>query len=215
LKTERDLPFSDLARDQTYRWYGITPTRPALKNFARQEGDVWSILSRSGSRPRSGLGLADNRQEAYGDPAVVDVRAKSGVEETITHGEMQSRQAVKERPLSTRPPVIFLLTDDRSPAFYGRDRMSCFGTLSAAPRENRCGALLANARRNDTPRLFPPSSWSGITVRQTSGGHHRRGLACRPARPTASPGSRRTETLTSFAINRLAFLPEKFPNASP
>ncbi len=113
LKTEPSTySFADLVRDKQTRWDGIT-NPAALKNLrSAKKGDV-VVIYHTGNE-KAAVGLAEIVKEAYGDPPVVDVKAKKALARPVTLAEFKSDKLFKDSPLVKQGRLSFVpLTDEQ------------------------------------------------------------------------------------------------------
>jgi predicted RNA-binding protein with PUA-like domain len=119
LKTEpSEYSFDDLVRDRETRWDGIT-NPAALKNLrSARKGDV-VVIYHTGNE-RQAVGLAEIAREAYGDPPVVDVRAKRPLATPMTLAAFKSDKLFKDSPLVKQGRLSFVpLTDEQLKRIVG------------------------------------------------------------------------------------------------
>jgi predicted RNA-binding protein with PUA-like domain len=111
LKTEpSEYSFADLYRDKQTRWDGIS-NPAALKNLrSAKKGEV-VVVYHTGSE-RQAVGLAEIAKEAYGDPPVVDVKAKKALSTPVTLATFKADKLFQDSPLVKQGRLSFVpLTD--------------------------------------------------------------------------------------------------------
>jgi predicted RNA-binding protein with PUA-like domain len=113
LKTEPSTySFADLQRDKQTRWDGIS-NPAALKNLrAAKKGDM-VVIYHTGDE-RQAIGLAEIVKEAYGDPPVVDIKAKKALPRPMTLAQFKADKLFKDSPLVKQGRLSFVpLTDEQ------------------------------------------------------------------------------------------------------
>ena len=111
LKTEPSTySFADLVREKQTRWDGIA-NPVALKHLATaKKGDVL-VLYHTG-KEKAAVGLAEIIKEAYGDPPVVDIRAKQPLARPVTLATLKADKLFADSPLVRQGRLSFVpLTD--------------------------------------------------------------------------------------------------------
>ena len=111
LKTEPSTySFADLARDKETRWDGIA-NPVALKNLRNAKAGETLVIYHTGGE-KAAVGLAEIVKEAYGDPPVVDIRAKKALAAPVTLATLKADPAFADSPLVRQGRLSFVpLTD--------------------------------------------------------------------------------------------------------
>jgi predicted RNA-binding protein with PUA-like domain len=99
LKTEPSTySFADLARDKQTRWDGIS-NPVALRNLREAKAGELALVYHTGDE-KSAVGICEIVKPAYGDPPVVDVKAKEPL------GRAVSLATIKADPLFAQSPLV-------------------------------------------------------------------------------------------------------------
>jgi predicted RNA-binding protein with PUA-like domain len=111
LKTEPSTySFADLVRDKQTRWDGIA-NPVALKNLRNAKAGETLVIYHTGGE-KAAVGLAEIVKEAYGDPPVVDIRAKKALASPVTLATLKADAAFADSPLVRQGRLSFVpLTD--------------------------------------------------------------------------------------------------------
>jgi predicted RNA-binding protein with PUA-like domain len=111
LKTEPSTySFADLVRDKQTRWDGIA-NPVALKNLKSAKAGETLVIYHTGGE-KAAVGLAEIVKEAYGDPPVVDIRAKKPLAKPVTLATLKADAAFADSPLVRQGRLSFVpLTD--------------------------------------------------------------------------------------------------------
>jgi predicted RNA-binding protein with PUA-like domain len=119
LKTEpTTYSFADLVREKQTRWDGIS-NPVALKNLrSARKGDV-VVIYHTG-KERQAVGLAEIVKEAYGEPPVVDIRAKKPLVKPFTLDAFKKDKLFQDSPLVKMGRLSFVpLTADQLARIVG------------------------------------------------------------------------------------------------
>ena len=107
LKTEPSTySFADLERDKQTRWDGIA-NPVAIRNLREAKAGDLALVYHTGGE-KAAVGICEIVKPAYGEPPVVDVKAREKLGKPVTLATLKADPAFSESPLVRQGRLSFV-----------------------------------------------------------------------------------------------------------
>jgi predicted RNA-binding protein with PUA-like domain len=111
LKTEPSTySFGDLERDKQTRWDGIA-NPVAIRNLREAKAGDLALVYHTGGE-KAAVGICEIVKPAYGEPPVVDVKAREKLGKPVTLATIKADAAFKDSPLVRQGRLSFVPITD-------------------------------------------------------------------------------------------------------